>query len=564
MTSERPQQIGPYRILDVLGEGGMGTVYLAEQQEPVRMRVALKLIKLGMDSKAVVARFEHERQALALMQHDGIAKVFNCGTSERGQPYFVMELVKGIPLTEFCEKHRLSLPQRLVLMQQVCAAVQHAHQKGVVHRDLKPGNVLVSDEGGKLQIKIIDFGLAKAMGKRLVEATLFTEAGQIVGTPEYMAPEQADPTNQDIDTRADIYSLGVMLYEVLVGSLPFPCHELRQAGMLEVQRILREVEPPKPSTKLRASRDTVADIAASRRMSTTALIRALEHDLNWVALKALEKDRNRRYDTANALSMDLQRFLDHEPLVAGPPSAAYRLRKLVRRYRGQFFAASAVLVALIAGGIGTFVQYLRAEDKAALALEQKGKAQEQERIANQRAEEKAKLAQENIALAEAEKNAKEAAQQSAAVAEQRAKELEQVLSFQEAQWSEVDTESMGVHLRRALLAAAKEARRDDLEAGLAGVNFTSLALGMLQQNLFDRSLAAIGKGFAEQPLVKARLLQSVAFTMGELGLTDGATAATKEALEIRRRLLGDDDASTLASIGNMGWLLKAQGRLAEA
>src|SRR5262245_37806274 len=351
----------------------MGMVYLAEQREPVRLRVALKLIKLGMDSKAVVARFEQERQALAVMQHDGIAKVFNCGTIERGQPYFVMELVKGVPLTQFCDQNRLSLPQRLVLMQQVCAAVQHAHQKGVVHRDLKPGNVLVSDDGGKLQIKIIDFGLAKAMGKRLVEASLFTEAGQVVGTPEYMAPEQADPTNQDIDTRADIYSLGVMLYEVLVGSLPFPSQDLRTAGMLEVQRILREVEPPKPSTKLKASKYTTAELAASRRMSPSALVRALEHDLNWVALKALEKDRNRRYETANALSMDLQRFLDHEPLVAGPPSAAYRLRKLVRRYRGQFLAASAVLLALLGGGIGTFVQYLRAEEKAADALEQKGK-----------------------------------------------------------------------------------------------------------------------------------------------------------------------------------------------
>src|SRR5262245_15407650 len=303
----------------------MGMVYLAEQREPVRLRVALKLIKLGMDSKAVVARFEQERQALAVMQHDGIAKVFNCGTSERGQPYFVMELVKGIPLTQFCEQNKLSLPQRLVLMQQVCAAVQHAHQKGVVHRDLKPGNVLVSDEGGKLQIKIIDFGLAKAMGRKLVEATLFTEAGQIVGTPEYMAPEQADPTNQDIDTRADIYSLGVMLYELLVGALPFLQAELRKAGMLEVQRILREVEPPRPSTKLTRAGDSSTAIANARRMSAGALQRALRTDLDWVVLKALEKDRNRRYDTANALAADLQRFLDHEPLQAGPPSAAYRL-----------------------------------------------------------------------------------------------------------------------------------------------------------------------------------------------------------------------------------------------
>ncbi|HZN40920.1 MAG TPA: serine/threonine-protein kinase, partial [Planctomycetota bacterium] len=267
-----PAQIGPYKILALLGEGGMGSVYLAEQSVPMKRRVALKLIKLGMDSKAVVARFEQERQALALMQHDGIAKVFDCGMSERGQPYFVMELVKGIPLTEFCDQRRLSLPQRIELVQQVCAAVQHAHQKGVVHRDLKPGNVLVSEDQGKVQIKIIDFGLAKAMGQKLVEATLFTEAGQVIGTPEYMAPEQADPTNQDIDTRADIYSLGVMLYELLVGALPFPGHELRKAGMLEVQRILREVEPPKPSTKSKSSAETASEIAAARRMSTSALM----------------------------------------------------------------------------------------------------------------------------------------------------------------------------------------------------------------------------------------------------------------------------------------------------
>jgi len=370
----RPTQIGPYRILDVLGEGGMGTVFLAEQSTPKR-RVALKLIKLGMDSKAVVLRFEQERQALAMMAHDGIAKVFDCGMSDRGQPFFVMELVKGVPLNQFCEQQKLSLPQRLLLMKQVCAAVQHAHQKGVVHRDLKPGNVLVSEDAGKLQVKIIDFGLAKAMGQKLVEATLFTEAGQIVGTPEYMSPEQADPSNADIDTRADIYSLGVMLYEVLVSSLPFSQAELRKAGMLEMQRVLREVEPQKPSTKLTSVAGSAAEIAAARRMSPGALQRALKNDLDWVVLKALEKDRARRYDTANALAADLQRFLDHEPLVAGPPSAGYRLKKLVRRYRGQVLAGAAVLVALVAGGIGTFVQYLRAEDKATEAIDQKGKAE---------------------------------------------------------------------------------------------------------------------------------------------------------------------------------------------
>lgn len=365
-ASRTPARIGPYRLLDTLGEGGMGTVYLAEQDEPVRRRVALKLIKLGMDSKAVLARFEQERQALALMQHDGIAKVHDCGTSERGQPYFVMEYVRGVPLTEYCERHRLPLPARLELMMQVCAAVQHAHHKGVVHRDLKPGNVLVADDGGRPQIKIIDFGLAKAMGQRLVEATLFTEAGQVVGTPEYMAPEQADPGNHDIDTRADVYSIGVMLYEVLVGALPFSGQELRRAGVLELQRVLREVDPPRPSSRLSRGGDAAA-VAGARRTTLAALQRALRTDLDWVVLKALEKDRGRRYETASALAADLQRFLANEPLAAGPPSASYRLRKLVARHRAQLLAVAAVLLTALAGAGVAIGFALRAEQQRQLA-----------------------------------------------------------------------------------------------------------------------------------------------------------------------------------------------------
>lgn len=342
-----PPQIGVYRILDLLGEGGMGSVYRAEQQQPVRRQVALKLIKLGMDSKAIVARFEQERQALALMQHDGIAKVFDCGVSDRGQPYFVMELVKGIPLNQYCERNRLPLAERLRLMRAVCAAVQHAHQKGIVHRDLKPANVLVADDGGVPQVKVIDFGLAKATGRRLVEATLFTEVGQIVGTPEYMAPEQADPSNADVDTRADIYSLGVMLYEVLVGVPPFTPADLRRAGLLEMQRMLREVDPPKPSTKLTTAAGVSAQVAAARCMSVGALVKALRSDLDWVVMKAIDKNRNQRYETASALSADLQRFLDHEPLLAGPPGAIYRLRKLLRRHRIGWSSLAALLVLVV-------------------------------------------------------------------------------------------------------------------------------------------------------------------------------------------------------------------------
>ncbi|MBZ0151330.1 MAG: serine/threonine protein kinase [Planctomycetes bacterium] len=357
----RSVQIGPYRILDVLGEGGMGTVYLAEQQEPVTRRVALKVIKLGMDSKAVVARFEQERQTLALMQHDGIAKVYDCGTTETGQPFFVMELVQGTPLTTFCDDARLTLAQRLQLLQQVCSAVQHAHQKGIVHRDLKPGNVLVTEREGKLQAKVIDFGLAKAIGQSPLDATLLTAVGQIVGTPEYMAPEQADPTNLDIDTRADVYSLGVMLYELLVGRVPFPVRDLRNAGLLEMQRILREVEPPRPSTNLRASAGATAFAAETRRMSPSALRRALEQDLDWVVLKALDKDRNRRYETPANLAEDLQRFLDDQPVAAGPPSLGHRVRKFVRRHRTQVMVTTIVGMTAVVSAFVVIRERWRAE-----------------------------------------------------------------------------------------------------------------------------------------------------------------------------------------------------------
>ncbi len=324
------EQIGRYKLLQQIGEGGFGLVFLAEQLEPVRRQVALKIIKLGMDTHQVVARFEQERQALALMDHPHIARVLDAGSTDRGRPYFVMDLVKGEPITEYCDKHTLSIPNRLRLFEQVCLAVQHAHQKGLIHRDIKPSNVLVSTENGRPVPKIIDFGIAKATAGRLTEHTVFTEQFQMVGTPEYMSPEQAEGS-LDIDTRADIYALGVLLYELTTGTTPFS-GELRASTYAEIQRVIREVEPPSPSRRILQSTEDLEKIAARRGTDARKLAGIVRGDLDWIVHKAIEKDRGRRYDTANGLALDIQRYLNGEPVVAAPPSAAYRLRKFVKRH----------------------------------------------------------------------------------------------------------------------------------------------------------------------------------------------------------------------------------------
>ena len=375
VTGEEPvgTRIGRYKLVQKIGEGGWGVVYLAEQEEPVRRRVALKIIKLGMETKSVIARFEAERQALAMMDHPNIARVFDAGATDRGPPYFVMELVRGVRITKYCDQHRLGTGARLDLFIQVCHAIQHAHQKGIIHGDIKPSNIMIAQQDGLPVPKVIDFGIAKATEARLTDRMLFTSYVQLIGTPAYMSPEQADVSGLDIDTRSDIYSLGVLLYELLTGKTPFESAELLESGLDGMRKILREKEPARPSVRLTAMpRAELTKTAGDRQVEPHRLTALLQGDLDWIVMKALEKDRGRRYETANGLALDIQRHLNNEPVMARPPSRFYRLEKLVRRNRGVFAAGGAVAAALVIGlGASTWM-FLRerAAHHRALAAEQ--------------------------------------------------------------------------------------------------------------------------------------------------------------------------------------------------
>jgi tetratricopeptide (TPR) repeat protein len=507
VDEDRPGTLlaGRYKLLERIGEGGMGTVWMAEQLEPIRRPVALKLIKPGMGSAQVIARFEAERQALALMDHPNIARVLDAGTTETGRPFFVMELVKGVPITRYCDDNQLTPRERLVLMAPVCHAIQHAHQKGIIHRDLKPSNVLVASYDGKPVPKVIDFGIAKAVGQRLTERTLFTGFGSILGTLEYMSPEQAEFNALDIDTRSDVYSLGVVLYELLTGTTPLTRQRLEKAALLEVLRLIREEEPPPPSTRIRMDEGGRMKDEKKRQansLSSFLLPPSAFREVDWIVMKALAKDRSCRYETADALARDIERYLRGDVVEAGPPSTAYRMRKFVARHRTLVVAAALVVLALTGGVIGTTWGLLRA------------------------------LAAEKTAHAESQRADAEKEKALAAAADTKA--FSDFLLFQVLAAARRKGEAQQVPMTLTIAEAVAEAEKN------------------------------IDQLFKDRPTAEADVRHALGVTWRNLGKFDAAAKDFRRALELRRQHLGPEAPPTLSSQRCLGATLDEGGHTREA
>jgi serine/threonine protein kinase len=508
-------RIGCYKLLQRIGEGGFGVVWMAEQEEPVRRKVALKVLKPGMDTAQVIGRFEAERQALAMMDHPNIARVFDAGAAPHGRPYFVMELVRGVPITQYCDQAELSAGERLALFADVCRAVQHAHQKGVIHRDIKPSNVLVTLHDGVATPKVIDFGIAKATSAALTERTVFTEFRQMLGTPEYMAPEQAALSNLDVDTRADVYSLGVLLYELLTGTRPFRLEELLRVGYVELLRTIQQVDPPKPSTRVSTLGEQAVAVARQRRMQPRALVASMRGDLDWIVMKALEKERGRRYESAAALAEDVQRHLRHEPVLAGPPGRAYRLRKYVRRNRLAVTAAVAVAVALLAGAVASGLGFLAARQQARQAREAEGRAKDEREAA--------------VAA-----RAEEALQKDAALAAHRAAKAQEAATNEQRRLAEQHAKEASAEAAKAkhVVALLKEL--------LASSNpHASRTRDYTVRQLLDDFAKGIGDTLANEPGVEETLRRVMGQSYLALGLPAAALPHLERTAELCRSLHGE-------------------------
>jgi serine/threonine protein kinase/tetratricopeptide (TPR) repeat protein len=543
VPAEKPgDKIGPYKLLQRLGEGGCGVVYMAEQEEPLRRRVALKIIKIGMDTRQVIARFEAERQALALMDHPNIAKVLDAGATETGRPYFAMELVRGARITDYCDHNHLPTRSRMELFIQVCSAVQHAHQKGIIHRDLKPSNILVTLHDGVPVPKIIDFGIAKATQGRLTDKTLFTAFEQFIGTPAYMSPEQAEMSGLDIDTRSDIYSLGVLLYELLTGKTPFDTKQLLESGLDAMRRTIREQEPPKPSTKLSTLADGELTLTANRRQTEMPkLVHAVRGDLDWIVMKCLEKDRARRYPTANGLATDLQRHLQHEPVVACPPSKAYRLRKLIRRHQIACLAGAAVFLSLILG-LGA---------SAWLLLQERAAKREQIRLRQ--------LSDVNERKAQAQ----------AARSEQVARIWKETLSGVRPSKAMGQDTTM---LREILNKTAERlgpglSGEPEVEAELRGELadvYDALGEYVSAEAMQRAALALCRKHYGNLHTNVAEALRGLGVILDDGGKPTEAESALLESLTLQTNLFGARHLALAGTLGELARALSSQGKLADA
>jgi len=567
-SAEAGSTIGHYHLLQKIGEGGMGEVWVAEQKSPIQRKVAFKIIKIGMDTKQVVARFESERQALAMMDHPAIAKVFDAGATEQGRPYFVMEYVKGIPITTHCDKYCLSTRERLQLFIQVCEGVQHAHQKAIIHRDLKPSNILVEIQDGKAVPKIIDFGVAKATAFRLTERTMFTEMGVLIGTPEYMSPEQAEMSGQNIDTRTDVYSLGVMLYELLVGALPFESKDLRGTSLDEIRRKIREQDPPRPSTKLSSMGGASTVVAQHRREEPATLVRQLKGDLDWITMKALEKDRTRRYGSPSELAADIERFLLHQPVIARPPSTVYRTKKFVRRHRLGVSVVATAFVVLVAFAVTTAVQA--------------GRISRERDRANREAETSRQVSEFLTGLfkvsdpSEARGNSITARE----ILDRGATRINRELQGQPLVQAELMDmmgqvyESLGLYdaalplLETALTTRKKYLGEMRLEVAATIVNIGSV---LWHKGEYEKAKTLLEQGLAirekslgpDHPLV-ASSLHNLGNLYWSQGNYDQARLVLERALSIREKAFGPEHSDVASTLNTLGAIAYRQGNLTEA